>query len=130
METKGRILAIDDEEPIRRYYKQALTTAGYDVAVAEDGLQALDLVQQRSFDLILMDIVMPQMDGVEAIRVLKAACDHIPVVVVTGNASEEAIRDARRSGGDHLLLKPFALHDLIGAIEQAMTESRQATPSD
>ena len=120
MTQKGKILAIDDEEPIRLLYERALTSAGYDVSLAADGFQALAHVQREHFDVVLMDIVMPDLDGIEAITVLKSASS-TPIIVVTGHAREQAIEFARRAGANRVVHKPFHVPDLIEAVERTIS---------
>ena len=120
MSCKGSILAIDDDEAIRTLYIRALSLEGYDVVVAENGLQALDVIQSQRFDAILVDLMMPEMDGVETVSVLKASAPGVPVIVVTGYGKSLEAHEATIAGADLIVEKPFSMKELVHAVESTI----------
>ena len=111
---RSRVLIADDTESIRALFNRLLTADGYDVLVAEDGAAALDAVTEHHPDVILLDVTMPQVDGLEVCRRLKAdpATRLTPVVLVTGQAGlDDRIRGIE-AGADDFLSKPVHPHEL------------------
>ncbi len=119
MSEKSRILVVDDNEEFCRNVTDILGLKDYEVAVAYDGFKALELVKQDGFDLVLMDIRMPVMDGVETFKKLKEMAPATPVIMVTAYAVEELIRQALREGAFGVLKKPLDFNQVFGLIERA-----------
>jgi diguanylate cyclase (GGDEF)-like protein len=130
---KYRILVVDDEEHIRKIVKFQLEKAGYDIDTADDGLTALKMVEECRPDLILMDLMMPNMDGYEVTRRLKAnyQTNHIPVIMVTAKAELENKLQGFEDGANDYITKPFAINELLMRVKNILQWSqlqRQANP--
>jgi PAS domain S-box-containing protein len=113
---KGRILLVDDSEANQLVGKGMLTIAGYQVDLANNGLEAVDMVQRNPYQLVLMDVRMPEMDGLQAtqvIRNLQAECAAVPIVAMTANAVKEDLESCLDVGMNDYLTKPVSRHDLI-----------------
>jgi two-component system, OmpR family, response regulator MprA len=111
-----RILVVDDEPAVRDAVDRALRLEGHDVALAEDGRAALDSVAAAPPDMLVLDLLMPRIDGLEVCRRLRAAGDRTPVLVLT---ARDAIADRVRgldAGADDYLVKPFALEELLARV--------------
>lgn len=111
---------IDDEPDILTVTTFRLRRIGYRILTAEDGARGLEMVRREKPDLVFLDLLMPEMDGYEVCRRLKAdeATRHIPVVLFTA-VEEERVPGARReTGADGVLLKPFTPDKLLAAVEQ------------
>jgi CheY-like chemotaxis protein len=125
MEPQGKtILLADDEQFIVIAYKDGLEHAGYSVVVAHDGEEALNQVQASTPDLILLDIIMPKMNGFEVLRALKAdpAYANIPVVVLTNLSQSKDEEEARAAGAvDFVVKADISLKDLLARIEHLFT---------
>ncbi len=121
------ILVVDDEASVRDVLRDfCLSTPLFKVTTASGGQEALELVQQNEFDIITVDLVMPEMSGLEAIEMIKRQKPHLPVVIVTGNATESLIREAGRLGGCRVMRKPLAINDFIdGLAELALEKCRK-----
>ena len=105
-----QVLIVDDSMAMRRVEKDMLTSLGFpDITEAADGLQALKMVESRSFDLILMDWRMPVMTGLETLKRLKADPKYqsIPVVMVTSESQKHKIVEAVQAGAANYIIKPF-----------------------
>lgn len=111
-----RILVVDDTIDGRMIMRRFLLKAGAQVEVAEDGQIAIEKALQQSFDLILMDIRMPQMDGTEAASILRAQGATLPILAVTGNSREEQRREALHGAFDDYLVKPIDRHLLLATL--------------
>jgi two-component system response regulator MprA len=108
----AHILVVDDEPAVRRALERALRLDSYDVELAEDGEQALDRLSERPADAVVLDVMMPGMDGIEVCRRMRAAGDKTPVLMLT---ARDAIDDrviGLDVGADDYLVKPFALREL------------------
>jgi two-component system response regulator MprA len=111
-----RILVVDDEPAVRDAVDRALRLDGHDVTLAEDGRAALDAVAAAPPDALVLDLLMPHVDGLEVCRRLRAAGDRTPVLVLT---ARDAISDRVRgldAGADDYLVKPFALEELLARV--------------
>jgi two-component system response regulator MprA len=111
-----RILVVDDEPAVREAVDRALRLEGYDTELAADGLQALEALADRAPDALVLDLLMPHVDGLEVCRRLRAAGDHTPVLVLT---ARDAVPDRVRgldAGADDYLVKPFALEELLARL--------------
>jgi two-component system chemotaxis response regulator CheY len=111
----ARVLVVDDGSLIRLYYREALEAAGFEVAEAINGIEALEKVLTDRFDLLIVDINMPKMDGVSFLRTLRARegeAGAIPALVISSEAGEQDARDARAAGANYYLVKPVAAADL------------------
>jgi two-component system, sensor histidine kinase len=111
-----RVLYADDHPEMRKAVGRLLRVAGASVTIAQDGLEATDKALAESFDLILMDLRMPRMDGFEAARALRAAECRVALIAVTADATPRVFANAIAAGFDAALPKPFALSDLNAAI--------------
>ncbi|MET0251584.1 MAG: cell cycle two-component system response regulator CpdR [Novosphingobium sp.] len=111
------ILLAEDDEVMRAFLTRALTTAGYTVAAVDRGTAALPLLESRRFDLLLSDIVMPEMDGIELAQRCADVSPRTRVMFITG-FSAVALQAEREAPGAKTLSKPFHLRDLIREIEQ------------
>jgi len=118
MTKKFKILVVDDNEEFCRNVVDILELRGYQAASAYDGLKALELVKQNSFDLVLMDVKMPVMDGVEVFKKIKEIVPDISVIMITAFAVEELIREALREGAFGYLKKPLDFDRLFKLIEK------------
>ncbi len=98
MPEKTRVLVVDDNEEFCRNVDDILQLKDYEVVTANDGFKALELVKQNDFAVVLMDVKMPVMDGVETYKKVKEMAPGIPVIMVTAFSVEELIRDALREG--------------------------------
>ncbi len=107
-----RILVVDDEPAVRRALERALRLERYEVDLAADGREALDTLAERAADAVILDVSMPDVDGLEVCRRLRAAGDHTPILMLT---ARDAIDDRVKGldvGADDYLVKPFALREL------------------
>ncbi len=114
------ILVAEDEKVLRESLVQLLTEEGYEVTGAADGQEAYDLAITRSFDLVLTDIRMPRMDGVELLARLQKLAPQTPVIVVTAFGTVDSAVGAMRSGAADYLLKPVQFDDVLVRISRAM----------
>lgn len=117
-----RILIVDDDPQFRRTLHLALDSCGYEVGDAVDGKEALDTAAATAPDLIVLDWHLPDMDGIQTCRTLRARSD-VPVIMVSGNRSN--LKDvALSAGANDYLTKPFSMNDLLGHIESALKHWR------
>jgi CheY-like chemotaxis protein len=117
-----RVLFVEDNEINRRVVKEMLRAGGIEMSEAEDGIIGLQMIEANDYDLILMDLRMPGMDGITAIRHLRARTDqkaHLPVIVVTADEGLTIDSDCKQAGADDVLRKPVSmavLFDSIGSV--------------
>ena len=118
---RKRILIVEDDSRVREVLQQALAMAGYDVVATADGEEALAAYTAATTDLIITDLLMPRMDGVETIRGLRRQRPDLRVIAVTGARGRfNRLTAARYVGADHTLLKPFRLNDLLTAVRDTL----------
>ena len=123
------VLVVDDEEPFRRLLKKELTRKGYAVEVAPDGSEALRLLHDKSFDVILLDVVMPGMHGISLMKKLKEDSGTPAIIVLTGKATVETAVEAMKNGAYDYLTKPYKLDELVIVIDRAYEYSRLSVKS-
>lgn len=121
------ILAIDDENDVLLIIKTALSSQGYNVLTASNGYDGLALAEDHVPALILLDLRMPEMDGMEVLEKLRdnEKTQNIPVIVLTGISEKKQIRDALDKGITYYIVKPFECHDLISKIDLAIKSSQE-----
>jgi two-component system, NtrC family, response regulator AtoC len=118
------ILVVDDEEPFRRLLKNELARKGYAVSVAADGSDALRLMRENPFDAILLDVVMPGVDGLSLMKKLKEDPSSPPIIVLTGKATVETAVEAMKNGAYDYLTKPYKLDELVIVVDRACEYGR------
>lgn len=116
---RSRILAIDDDPSMRRFVEKVLTSPVLTVDTASDGRQALALLRQHSYEVIVTDIAMPGMSGLEFLRAVRESDPDVPVVLVTGSPALETAIEAIERGAFRYLLKPVSVADLRSVVERA-----------
>ncbi len=125
MEAKGRILVVDDEEGMRQTLGDILSEDGYQVGLAKDGYQAIEKVKEantksESFQLVLLDIRLPGIDGVETFKEIKKISPRTDVIMMTAYTVAQLVEEAIREGAFAVVYKPFDLNFILGHIEQAL----------
>ncbi len=123
-----RILLVDDEAIIRDNLGSLLERNGFEVSVAVDGEDALNKLQSASYDIVVMDVMMPKMNGREALRQMRSNQNWLPVILLTqvGGADERAL--ALEEGADDYLNKPFNIHELIARIHNVLRRAQSNQP--
>jgi two-component system response regulator HydG len=117
MDNKGNILIVDDDVGICETLSDIMEIKGYDTAIALDGYEAVQKIKEVAFDVILMDIKMPGMNGVETFKEIKKIRPETAVVMMTAYAVEDLIGEALREGAYGVLYKPFDMEQMIGLLE-------------
>jgi two-component system, OmpR family, response regulator MprA len=111
-----RVLVVDDEPAVRRALSRALTLKRWDVDTAADGREALDALGRGGVDAVVLDLMMPGVDGIEVCRRLRAAGDRTPVLVLTARDAVEDRVSGLDAGADDYVVKPFALEELLARL--------------
>jgi DNA-binding NtrC family response regulator len=121
MQDKKDILVIDDEEIVRISCRRALVPEGFNVEVARDGLEGLRLLKEKPYDLILIDLKMPNMDGMEVLENILAMRPDAKVIIITGYSAVETAVKAIKMGAFNYLEKPFTPDSLLEAVREALS---------
>jgi two-component system, OmpR family, KDP operon response regulator KdpE len=114
-----RVLVVDDEPAIRRFLRAGLSSQGYVVSELEEGLPAVDIARRKGTDLIVLDLGLPDIDGIEIIGRIRAAGSTIPIIVLSSRNDEAAKVDALDLGADDYVTKPFGIDELLARIRAA-----------
>ncbi len=122
MADKSRILVVDDEEALRTVLSNELASAGYEVNTAADGDEAIATVQNKKFDLVLLDIKMPKVDGFEVLKFIKKSSPALKVIMLTGFADLKNAIESKKHGAEDFVSKPYDLVDLLTTIERVLSE--------
>ena len=130
MNYKASILIVDDEEVVRVSHLRSLVGTNCDTRVAEGGNEALRVMEQHPFDVILLDLRMPDLDGMDVLKIIKKRWPDSEVVVITGFPSVESAKEAVRLGAYNYLAKPVGPDDVIKAANDAMMQKRWALHRD
>ena len=122
MSEKKRILLVDDEEDLRKMLKFRLEAVGYDVKEAADGQEALDKARSAWPDLIILDLMLPKIDGYKVCRMIKfdEKHKHKPVIMFTARAQEKDKLIGKEMGADAYITKPFEPEVLLGKIKELL----------
>ncbi len=124
-----KVLVVDDEEPFRRLLNKELTRKGFSVDVAADGKTALGLAKQTAYDVVLLDIMMPVMDGISVMKKLRTDPAAPAIIVLTGKATVETAVEAMKHGAYDYLTKPYKLDELVIIINRAYEYGRLSIKS-
>lgn len=120
-----RLLVVDDEEAVRRALERALAYEGYEIAQAADGAEALRMIEQSAPDAVILDVLMPELDGLDVCRALRAKGRTIPILLVTARDAVDDRVSGLDAGADDYLVKPFALEELLARVRALL---RRAGP--
>lgn len=126
--TGNYILAVDDEQGIVRLIKLNLERKGYRVDTAENGVEALELVRQKDYDLVISDVMMPKMDGMELLSHIRqdARTRDLPVIMLTAKSTDADITQGYMTGSDMYLTKPFSPEELALWVQRILGSSPQS----
>jgi two-component system response regulator MprA len=122
-----RILVVDDDRAVRESLRRSLSFNGYTVDLAEDGVEALDAIANERPDAVVLDVMMPRLDGLEVCRQLRSTGDDLPILVLTARDSVSERVSGLDAGADDYLPKPFALEELLARLRALL---RRTGPED
>ena len=114
--SRMRILVVDDSSLVRLYYRNALEKSGFEVEQAINGIEAIEKVQAQAFNLVIVDVNMPKMDGFAFLRALRRSSPSVatlPALVITTENSQQDFDDARMAGANFYLVKPVTESNLL-----------------
>jgi DNA-binding NtrC family response regulator len=120
----GTVLAVDDEQNIRRLIRNEFTLEGYDVTTARSGEEGLSLIEQKQFDVILLDIKLPKLNGIDVLRKIKEMSGTSEVIMITGYGDIQSAVDSLKLGARDYVTKPFKLDDLLTIVRKAVSDSK------
>jgi two-component system KDP operon response regulator KdpE len=123
--TLPKVLVVDDEPAITRFLRAGLSSQGYLVSAVADGRAALEAVRRNAVDLIVLDLGLPDIDGLEIIRRVRAAGSALPIIVLSSRADEKGKVEALDLGADDYVTKPFGIHELLARIRAAQRHRLQ-----
>lgn len=123
MDGIASILVVDDNP---KFLKDALPMYGYDVTVAEDGIEALKILKDKNFDIILLDVMMPNMDGWDTLKAIRKneKTQYTPVIMITAVSEDQKVVSGLKIGADDYIVKPFILPNLLARIEAVLRRSK------
>ena len=124
MEKRPIILAVDDEETMLKLLRVNLSLDGYDVITASNGVSALELLEERQPDLIILDIMMPGQDGFQVLDLIRERCN-VPVIMLTARGEVTTLKDALVLGADDYVKKPFSILELEARIRAKLRRAGQ-----
>ena len=113
---KTRVLVVDDEQSIRDFLTMGLEDEGYSVETAKDGLSALTKMHENPFDIVILDVMMPGIDGYECCRMLKQKYDVVVIMLTAKDQAEDTVKGLK-TGADDYLAKPFSFMELLTRME-------------
>jgi DNA-binding NtrC family response regulator len=118
-----KILLIDDEIEFISTLGERLELRGYTSKIAEDGESGISMITKESFDVVILDLMMPGLNGIDALRQIKAIDPNLPVILLTGHGSTKDGMEGMRIGAFDFLMKPLDINDLLRKIKLALDES-------
>ena len=128
MNDRSRILVVDDEPQLTRVLRTGLKSRGYDVLAAEDGESGFRLFQEWKPDLIIADLAMPNMDGLELCRRIRAV-SQVPIIILSAKDEERVKVEALDIGADDFVTKPFGIDELLARMRAALRRSQSQPPT-
>jgi DNA-binding NtrC family response regulator len=126
MSKKNRILIVDDDETVRRSYLRSLESISCNIEAASDGEEALQTMEQKRFDVVLLDMRMPGQDGLSVLRTIKQKWPESEVVIITGFPTVDSAKEAVRLGAYDYVAKPVGPQDVINVTDGAITRKQWA----
>ncbi|VAX30209.1 hypothetical protein MNBD_NITROSPIRAE03-1436 [hydrothermal vent metagenome] len=117
--SKGRVLVIDDEAIVRISCQRVLTPEAYDVVATSRGDEAIELLENEHFDVVLTDLKMPDMDGFEVLKIIKERWPDIQVIIITGYGTISTAVEAIKLGAFEYIEKPFTPEDILRVVTKA-----------
>ena len=123
---KSKILLVDDEHIIRQVLTRSLSSAGFSVVTAVNGLEALERLKDSSFDAMITDSMMPIMDGISLLLESREKYPNMPVLIITGFSKDLSLGKAKELGACDLLAKPFKNQELILSVRRAIISSKRS----
>jgi two-component system response regulator MprA len=121
--TEFHILVVEDDHAVRDALERALSFEGYTVDVARDGAVALSMIREGEYDLIVLDVMMPHLDGLETCRRIRAGGDDIPILMLTARTAVNDRVEGLDAGADDYVAKPFSLDELLARIRALLRRS-------
>ncbi len=121
----AHLLVVDDEEPVRSLFEEFLSHNGHTVRCASNGRDALVLYKNEKFDLVITDLLMPEMEGIETIREMRGINPKIRIIAISGGGTGQAANYlfmANKLGANRTFDKPVPMHELICAVESLLTK--------
>ena len=129
-EPSARVLVVDDDRSVRESLRRSLEFNGYDVSLAGDGAEALASIAGQVPDALVIDVMMPRLDGIETTRALRTAGNDLPILVLTARDSVGDRVDGLDAGADDYLTKPFALEELLARLRALLRRVAPGRPGD
>jgi two-component system, OmpR family, response regulator MprA len=126
----ARVLVVDDDRAVRESLRRSLEFNGYEVALAGDGAEALASIAGRAPDALVIDVMMPRLDGIETTRALRTAGNDLPILVLTARDSVGDRVEGLDAGADDYLTKPFALEELLARLRALLRRAHTADGED
>lgn len=127
---KHRILVVDDELLIRDLLYDFFITQDWDITVAENGQRAIDCLKNQEFDIVLTDLKMPDIDGMDLTGQIRNLYGDLPVVIMTGYPSLDSALEALRHKVDDYIIKPFNINQLFKVVKKAVESGRKKAAAD
>ena len=124
-----RLLIVDDEENIRKLVRKYAEFGGYDVAEAKDGMEAVAVCREQDFDAIIMDIMMPELDGFSACREIRKHSD-VPILLLSARGEEYDKINGFECGADDYVVKPFSPRELMLRVDAVLKRVKRAAPQE
>jgi len=122
---KMKLMLVDDEERFLTTTKKLLAKKGHDVLTATSGMEALEILKQKNMHVVVLDVKMPGMDGIETLKEIKRQFPLVEVIMLTGHATVESAVDGLKSGATDYLMKPTEIDDLLQKAEAAFAKRQE-----
>lgn len=121
----ARILLVDDEQGFTETMAKRLGKRGYSVVTALDGQTGIDMLSEHTIDVVILDVKMPGMDGMETLKAMKAAHPMVEVIMLTGHATVETAIEGMKSGAFDYMMKPCDMNELLGKVSEAHDKKQE-----